>query len=139
MKSSFAAPSATAGAPYPDNSAPADELPMQLMLFETAADSIVETSDARTLPGERRVAAAEEPRAAGLRSAPWPQPVELTGDDGVVKFRLVSSAGGLVVNRTHRSAPARIRRQPPGGRVDVKGRRTDACWLSCTICGTKRS
>ena len=85
----------------PDIDAPAERSPRQLDLFETDGDSVADTSDAYATPGEALVATPERPGAADFPLAPGLETVELTSDDGVLRFRLVGSATGVVVNRTH--------------------------------------
>jgi len=85
----------------PDIDTPTHPSPRQLDLFETAADSSARTSDAHAASGKRLVATSEQPGAAALPLAPGLETVELTSDDGVLRFRLVGSATGVVVKRTH--------------------------------------
>jgi hypothetical protein len=86
----------------PGVDAPAEKSPMQLMLFEVAADSIAEAPLPRLAPIEEHPGASEKPGATAFDLAASLDPVVLTSDDSVLKFRLVASAAGVVVNRTHR-------------------------------------
>ncbi|MEO6744216.1 MAG: hypothetical protein ABIN08_07015 [Caldimonas sp.] len=76
--------------------------PVQLVMFGSADDGIAEVSGSQVTGPEVGAAASEEPPPAPVLLSPPLDPVLLISDDAVVEFRLVSSAAGVTLTRTHR-------------------------------------
>src|SRR5215217_3535677 len=80
----------------------ADKPPVQLAMFGIPDDVIAEVTAPQLSPPEVRAATPEESPSAPPRLSRRLEAVVLISDDAVVEFRLVGSAAGMTLTRTHR-------------------------------------
>ena len=81
----------------------AERTPVQLAMFEGAEDGVAETSPRTKVIAEpTQAAGASRGSATHLKTL---DPVLLISDDGVIEFRLTTSAIGMTLTRVHRRTP----------------------------------